>query len=116
MLVQLAILIGWGPRWPLWVLFGFFGISGTLSYAVLSRSFPSSLAGRVNTALNLLVFVAAFAMQWGMGAIINRWPAADGGYADWGYQLAFGLVLAGQFVTWLWLLAGSRGKAAAAAA
>jgi hypothetical protein len=50
-----------------------------------------------------------------MGALINQWPAADGGYADWGYQLAFGLVLAGQFITWLWLLAGSRGKAAAAA-
>jgi predicted MFS family arabinose efflux permease len=109
MLAQLAILVGWGPRLPLWVLFGFFGTSGMLSYAVLSQSFLSSLAGRVNTALNLLVFVAAFAMQWGMGAIINRWPAADGGYADWGYQLAFGMVLAGQFVTWLWLLWG-RGR------
>ena len=112
MLAQLAILFDWGPRLPLWLLFGFFGTSGMLSYAVLSQSFPSSLAGRVNTALNLLVFVAAFAMQWGMGAIVNRWPKADGGYADWGYQLAFGLALLGQFIAWLWLLAGSRGKVA----
>lgn len=108
MLAQLAILVDGGPRWLLWVSFGFFGTSGMLSYAVLSQSFPSSLAGRVNTALNLLVFVAAFAMQWGMGAIINRWPAVDGGYADWGYQLAFGLVLAGQFSAWLRLLWGSQ--------
>ena len=63
---------------------------------------------RVNTALNLLVFVLAFAGQWGMGAIINRWPAAGGGYADTGYQLAFGLALVGQLLSWFWLLAGCR--------
>ena len=108
MLAQLAILVDWGPRLPLWVLFGCFGTSGMLSYAILSQSFPAALSGRVSTALNLLVFVAAFAMQWGMGVIINLGPAANGGYADWGYRLAFGLVLAGQFLTWLWLLLGSR--------
>ncbi|MDG4554657.1 MAG: MFS transporter [Candidatus Competibacter sp.] len=105
--VQLAILLGWGPLLPLWVLFGFFGTSGVLSYAVLSQSFPAALSGRVNTALNLLVFVAAFAGQWGMGAIVNHWPLAGGGYADVGYRWAFGLVLAGQGMTWIWLALGS---------
>jgi MFS family permease len=103
-LVQLVILLDWGPLLPLWVLFGFFGTSGVLSYAVLSQSFPSALSGRVNTALNLLVFVAAFAGQWGMGAIIDHWPRAGGGYADVGYQLAFGLALLLQLLSWLWLL------------
>ena len=106
--VQLAILLEWGSPLPLWVLFGFFGTSGVLSYAVLSQSFPLALSGRVNTALNLLVFVAAFAGQWGMGAIVNHWPLAGGGYADMGYRWAFGLVLAGQSITWVWLLLGSR--------
>ena len=55
--------------------------------------------------MNLLVFVLAFVGQWGMGAIINRWPGPGGGYAATGYQLAFGLALAGQLLTWLWLLA-----------
>jgi hypothetical protein len=41
-----------------------------------------------------------------MGAIINQWPAAGGGYAEPGYQLAFGLALAGQLLTWGWLLLG----------
>jgi sugar phosphate permease len=108
MLAQLALLLKLEPLWPLWVLFGFFGTAGTLNYAILTQAFPPALAGRVNTALNLLVFVAAFAGQWGMGAIINRWPATGGGYAEPGYQLAFGLALAGQLLTWLWLLPGLR--------
>ncbi len=106
MLGQLALLLKLQPLWPLWVLFGLFGTAGTLNYAILTQAFPPALAGRVNTALNLLVFVAAFAGQWGMGAIINQWPAAGGGYAEPGYQLAFGLALAGQLLTWLWLLPG----------
>lgn len=108
MLAQLALLLGWGPIGPLWVLFGFFGASGTLTYAILTQAFPPAQAGRVNTALNLLVFVAAFAGQWSMGAIINRWPLAGGGYAEPGYQLAFGLALALQSLTWVWLLIGVR--------
>ena len=44
----------------LWILFGFFGTAGILPYAALSQSFPLHLSGRVNTALNLLVFVVAF--------------------------------------------------------
>ena len=112
MLVQLALLLKLEPLWLLWVLFGFLGTAGTLNYAILTQAFPPALAGRVNTALNLLVFVAAFAGQWGMGAIINRWPAAGGGYAEPGYQLAFGLALVGQLLTWLWLLPGLRRRSA----
>jgi MFS family permease len=108
MLVQLALLMGWGPLLPLWVLFGFFGASGVLTYAILTQAFPPTQAGRVNTALNLLVFVAAFAGQWGIGAIINLWPLASGGYADFGYRWAFGLALALQALTWGWLLIGVR--------
>ena len=108
MLAQLALLLKLEPLWLLWVLFGFFGTAGTLNYAILTQAFPPALAGRVNTALNLLVFVAAFAGQWGMGAIINQWPAPGGGYAEPGYQWAFGLALAGQVLTWVWLWLGNR--------
>ncbi|MFZ1830379.1 MAG: MFS transporter [Candidatus Competibacteraceae bacterium] len=108
MLVQLALLLGWGPIGPLWGLFGCFGTAGTLTYAILTQVFPPTQAGRVNTALNLLVFVAAFAGQWSMGAIINHWPLDSGGYAEFGYRLAFGLALALQALTWVWLLIVAR--------
>jgi hypothetical protein len=89
----------------LWILFGIFGTTGILPYAVLSQSFPLHLSGRVNTAVNLLVFVAAFSAQWGIGAIINLWPVtADGGYAPAGYQAAFGMMLLLQVVSMLWFI------------
>jgi predicted MFS family arabinose efflux permease len=105
-------LLGWlvlqlPHRHPLfWVLFGFFGTSGIITYAVLSQHFAAALSGRVNTALNLLVFVAAFGAQWGIGAVIDQWPiTADGGYAAAGYRSAFGLLLLLQMAaaSWCWV-------------
>jgi hypothetical protein len=109
MLVQGLIVMEWVPT-PLavWVLFGILGTSGIVSYADLSQRFPSHLTGRVNTGLNLLVFVAAFATQWGMGVVINRWPAgSDGGYAPQAYQAAFGMMLALQALGLIWFAAMS---------
>ena len=82
------------PPALMWVLFGFFGTAGIVVYAELSRQFPVSLAGRVNTALNLLVFVAAFAGQWGIGAIINLWPPTpEGLFPVEAYRVGFGVML-----------------------
>jgi MFS family permease len=102
-----ALLISEATAWAhtLWILFGIFGTTGILPYAVLSQSFPLHLSGRVNTAVNLLVFVAAFSAQWGIGAIINLWPGtADGGYAPPGYQAAFGMMLLLQILSLLWFI------------
>ncbi len=74
MVVQLLLMLnpaGW--VFPLWLAFGFFGTSGVVAYSALSQAFPVHLSGRVTTALNLLVFVAAFAGQWAIGAIIGFW-------------------------------------------
>ena len=106
MLVQ-TLLVLQATSWArtLWLLYGIFGTTGIVPYAVLSQSFPLHLSGRVNTALNLLVFVAAFSAQWGIGAIINLWPAtADGGYAPAGYQAAFVMMLLLQLLSLLWFI------------
>lgn len=106
MLVQ-TLLILEATSWAhtLWVLFGIFGTTGIIPYAVLSQSFPLHLSGRVNTALNLLVFVAAFSAQWGIGAIINLWPVTAGGsYSPAGYQAAFTMMLLLQLIALLWFI------------
>ena len=91
-----------------WVLFGIFGTTGIIPYAVLSQSFPLHLSGRVNTGVNLLVFICAFAAQWGIGAIINLWPApATGGYATPGYRTGFAMMLCLQVLGLLWFFAAS---------
>ncbi len=106
LLVQVALVLQWtAAALPLWIAFGFFGTSGIITYASLSQTFPARLAGRVNTGLNLLVFVIAFAVQWGIGETIDLWPrAADGGFAAAGYQAAFGGVLALQGLGLAWYL------------
>ena len=106
MLVQALIVLEWTAlTLPLWVLFGFFGTTGIICYAVLSQSFPLHLVGRANTGLNVLVFVAAFSAQWGIGAVINLWPtAADGGYLPPAYQAAFGVILGLQVLGLIWFI------------
>jgi MFS family permease len=98
---------------PLWMLFGFFGTTGILPYAALSQKFPLRFTGRVNTGLNLLVFISAFASQWGTGAIIDLWPkTAAGSYDPAGYQAAFGVILGFQVLGLLWLIVFSKGRRA----
>ncbi|SHI80607.1 Predicted arabinose efflux permease, MFS family [Malonomonas rubra DSM 5091] len=103
LLVQLLLVVA--PQYAalLWPGFGFFGTACILPYAVLAQSFPKSLTGRSNTSLNLLVFVAAFAAQWLIGAIIGLWPLSEsGGYQPAGYRSAFLLLIACQLLTAGW--------------
>ena len=97
----------------MWCVFGFFGTSGILCYAVLSQSFPKALAGRVNTALNVLAFSAAFGAQWGLGGVIGLWPSdAAGRYLPAGYQWAFGVTALIQLLAFTWMAWPRRSAAA----
>ena len=93
----------WHHLW--WGLSGFFGTSGVLMYAYLSQSVPKSLVGRVNTSLNLCVFVVAFACQWGLGIVINLWPVdALGVYPPTAYSTAWLWALGLQIIALIWCL------------
>ena len=72
------------------MLFAFIGPSAMLSYALLTARYDKALVGRVNTAVNMLVFLSAFAAQWGIGAIIGFWPQEAGRYPVAAYTAAFG--------------------------
>lgn len=95
MLVQVLLMLnptGW--LLPLWLAFGFLGTSGVVAYSALSQDFPRHLSGRVTTALNLLVFVAAFVAQWAVGAIIGMFNAEPGQpLTITGFNASFGLLL-----------------------
>ena len=108
--VQVLVLAG-PVRWalPIWVLFGFFGTSGIIAYAALSQQFPVQLSGRVTTAVNLLVFIAAFVGQWAIGAIIGLWPVgAEGNYSLAGYRSGFAVMLGAQTLTLGWFFIANR--------
>ena len=81
-----------------WLAFNFFSTSSPLGYSILSKEFPRTLSGRVNTGVNLLIFVAAFSIQWGLGAIINLWPKVDGHYPPAAYAAALGALMLSQVI------------------
>ena len=99
----LAIVLGiWPPATAFWAVFAMTGQMTILSYAHLSAYFGSVLAGRANTALNLLVFLGAFAIQYAVGSVIDFWTPQNGLYREEAYRVAFGGLLAFQFLAWAW--------------
>jgi predicted MFS family arabinose efflux permease len=99
---------------PIWFLFGMFGQVAVLAYPWLSSHYGAALSGRTNTAVNLLLFLTAFAVQYAIGAIIDLFPpTTTGGYSPDGYRWAFGVFLALQLLALAWYLSGRRSLLAA---
>ncbi|SLM28197.1 putative membrane transport protein [Desulfamplus magnetovallimortis] len=129
MAVQVLIILDIVSGAMPWVLFGFFGTSGIIAYAGLSRKFPGYLSGRVTTGINLLVFVTAFVAQWAIGAIIKLWDmggaavhapsvasaikngasqTAQNYYAASGYKAGFAIMLMLQLAAVIWYFISSK--------
>jgi predicted MFS family arabinose efflux permease len=102
-LAELALVL----RVPLpsilpWSVVPIAGAATVLSYAIIADYFPQEFAARANGALNLVHFLWAFAVEYGVGAIIGRWEPQDGHYPAAAYQFAFGLSLALQSAALAW--------------
>jgi MFS family permease len=108
-IAMIPIALGYGSAsLLLWTVFMGLSPFGTLSYALLAARFPRRMTARVVTALNMVTFLLAFAVQAGVGAIINLWPVVDGRYAFAGYRAAFGLCLMLQIASVIWLAYAER--------
>lgn len=92
-----------------WCLFCMTGGVAILAYPWLSSHFGAGLSGRSNTAINLLMFLSAFAIQYAVGIVIDLYPrTAGGGYQPAAYRAAFMALLALQLVAFAWYLANRR--------
>ncbi|RAU21568.1 MFS transporter [Paramagnetospirillum kuznetsovii] len=104
-----AMALGWsGAPLALAALYGFTGASSSINYAVLTRRFPIQVSGRVNTSLNLLMFLVAFSTQWGLGFILGLWDKVDGRWPPQAWTVAFGIPVAGTVIALLWLFPACR--------
>jgi MFS family permease len=92
----------------LWSVFFGCATAIVLSYALLSRRYPKEMAGRVNTALNVFVFVGMFTGQWAVGLVLNLWPQSPAGYAPQAYPWALGMLWLAQAAGLAWLWSGRR--------
>lgn len=78
--VLLALVIGAAPAWPdgAALLLALFCVSSTfvsLAQPAVGMAFPAALAGRALSAYNLAIFSGVFAMQWGIGLLIDGFAA-----------------------------------------
>jgi predicted MFS family arabinose efflux permease len=90
------------PAWgaPLWLLFASLISFAALSYPVLGAEFPPGLTGRVHTALNFLVFIAGFALQWGFGVLVKYLIPHLG--VEGAYDVAIWCLVGGEVAALIW--------------
>lgn len=81
--IQVMMLLISAPwAWVLWIALTAFVTVTTLAQTSVSLSFPAALAGRANSAYNLLIFTGAFVMQWGIGLLIDLFKMTGLSSAD----------------------------------
>lgn len=105
MLAELALIL----RVPVpsilpWSVVSVVGAATVLSYAIVAEHFPIEIAARANGALNLLHFGWAFAIQYGIGLIVNQWTPQNGHYPLAAYQVALGFSVSLQVLALLWFM------------
>lgn len=90
---------------PLLALIGFLINPISMSYVALTARFDKAMSARVTTAINALVLIGSFVIQWVIGAIIGAWaPLAPGVYPAIAYQAGFGFVLVSLVASWIWFV------------
>ncbi|MBL0166090.1 MAG: MFS transporter [Propionivibrio sp.] len=99
-------------HYVLWMAFGVFSSFGTLGYSQMSAGFPVALSGRANSTLNLMVFLGAFGLQWGMGVLIEMLQAS-GHSIEIAHRNTFAVLFVLQAVA-VWILLSGRREGAKA--
>lgn len=108
-MVAEALIICDVAELPAWLMFGMLGQVAVLAFPWLSSYFGTALSARANSAMNLMIFSTAFAAQWAIGAILDRFAlTAAGGFPLVAYQTAFGTFFVLQVLGLLFYLPAHR--------
>ena len=101
--ICLALIVWQGPRagaamWAAWCVCT---SVISLSQPALAQTFAPALAGRALSAFNLLIFCGVFAVQWGIGLLLDAletqgWPTGQA------YRASIGAYLALCIAAFLW--------------
>ena len=97
------IILGLARSAWLWPLLGLSFSLSNIVYSQLTAAFPIAISGRVNTALNLMVFVGAFGLQWGIGAAVDAFAAGGMARPD-AFRVTFAALLVAQGLAFAWFL------------
>lgn len=121
-LMLVVLFVQWTPSAPVvfatWSAFGFVATLNFITYAALAPAFPPQLTGRLNACLTLSWTLGAFVVQNLYGLILDRFPAAGGGYSGAGHRVAVAAMIGVSLLALGWFFAASwlmRRRCAAAA-
>lgn len=104
-LAALALCVALGPaagarHWALWCVAG---SVVTVCQPAVGAAFPVAQAGHALSAFNLAIFSGVFAVQWGIGLVIDGLQAS--GFAEVAaYRAAFGAYTVLSLAAYLWYL------------
>jgi len=103
----MAVIIALGERagpWH-WAAFCAGTTFAALAQPAIGLAFPPALAGRALSAYNLVIFVGIFAVQWGVGLLVDAFRAL--GWAEVSsFQAAMGTYLVASVLAWGWSVSG----------
>jgi predicted MFS family arabinose efflux permease len=102
---QLAMIFALPLALPvIWLVYGFTGQAANLGYATLGAHFGRQLAGRAQSAANLMLFLASALFQssigWALDLLSQHMVKADA------YAIALGTLLCLQVLAFAWYAAG----------
>ena len=103
-----AIVAHVPPSYLWWSLYGLGSAVNVLTFTVMNDGLAKELTGRANTAVNLIMFLSSFAIQWGIGLVVDATHVGLGYDTAAGLELAFAVVLGLDVLTLAWFAWGWR--------
>lgn len=100
LLAEIALLLRLDlPTLAVWCVLAFTTNFNSLAFALVPQRLPRAMTGRVLTMMNVITLFTAFAIQYGIGAVLERWPSdAAGQSSHAAYVTALGVLVAAQMV------------------
>lgn len=102
-LLALALVLGERATAWCWALYCVSCTVMSLSQPAVGQAFPAALAGRALSAYNLVIFAGIFALQWGLGLLIDA-VARGGGSTLSAFRVAFALFGLCCLLSYVWFL------------
>jgi hypothetical protein len=85
-------------------LFGLCSTSFILAQSQFNQFFPNSISGKASTSFNMLIFLGAMIVQWGIGLLIDQFMA-NGLLKAEALRLSLQIMLVIQIASFIWMWA-----------
>lgn len=93
---------------PMWYLMTLGAAVNVLSFTVFTQNLAKDMVGRAATAMNQILFAACFALQWGIGALVELGMSAYALSKQAAFVMTFACLAVAQALTYLWFVRGWR--------